>query len=376
MQSNRLINLAILSLAISVLPNHASAKEFSSCTQLLKSHKYGIAKSQSAIKNSPSLKFKPKVNPIIYRNNAKLDIDQDGIICEIEKVKNPNPSSDSNQAKDFNVSDWRLGAVVLDSQKLGFTPVDAEPIVINKKLRLYVERFGTRGIVSFTSLDGLNFTEDPGVRLNSGAFPSIVEIDNNKWRMYFSEGPEIRSALSTDGDIWTPEEGKRATGREAAVTRLKDGRFLMALRVDGTETPPANSCNKTVSHVDFLISSDGLYFDPIGRAVDSVQTVELNGRAYGVEFARFLNGNLYLIYEGCGPIFFAKVDESALGLSKGMAVPILRGEPVAEHFGENLELGGAGGDHGFVIFEGKERLYFGLRSVGGSKERIGTASKN
>lgn len=376
MQIKKLTFLATLILAISILPNSASAKDFSNCSALLKVHKYGIARSQSIIKNSPSLKYKPKVNPKIYRENSKLDFDKDGIICEIEKVKNPNVSSEPKQTQESNILDWRLGDVVLDSQKLGFTPVDVEPVVINKKLRLYVEKFGTRGIVSFTSLDGINFTQDSGIRLDSGAFPSIVEIDDNKWRMYFAEGPEIKSALSTDGDVWIREEGKRATGREASVTRLKDGRYLMALRVDGSETPPATSCNKTVSHVNFMISNNGLEFNQIGRVVDSILSAELNGRAFGVEFARLSNGDLYLIYEGCGPIFFAQVNESTLAIDKGVVVPILRGKPVADHFGENVELGGAGGDHGFVIFEGIERLYFGLRSAGGSKERIGTATKN
>lgn len=375
----RLISVVAVVLLVPSLPA-ASAKAFSNCTQLQKVYKYGVARSVTASKAVGVIT--PAVNAKVYNENKKLDRDNDGIACEVTKAASvptskptptPTPTPTQTNPTLTNLKNWQYGPVVLDSQILGYSPVDVEPVVIGDRVRIYVERFGVRGIVSFSSSDGVNFSADEGVRLASGAFPSVVTLSDGSLRMYFADGPDIFSAVSKDGLSWTKEAGSRAVGKEAAVVQLKDGRWLMSLRVDGSETPSAMACNTKVSHIDLLVSTDGLNFTRVARAIDSVKDSALNGRAYGNEFARLSDGKLYLMYEGCSPLFMAEVDESSLAIKAGTEVTALRGKAVADHYGQGAEIGGAGGDHGFVIFKGVERTYFGVRSSGGSRERIATA---
>lgn len=346
------------------------AKPYANCAQLQKVYKFGIAKSQSAVKAAGAIQA-PRINAKLYNENKKLDRDKDGVVCEVSKSAAASPSPTAPNV--LSLTKWTYGPSVLDSSNLGFFPVDVEPVLMGAVLRVFVERFGVRGIVSFATNDGVTFAQDDGVRLTSGAFPSVVSLANGSYRMYFSEGTDIRSAVSTDGLAWMVESGVRVQGRESAVVQLKDGRWLMALRVDGTEAPPNNACNKSVSHIDFFVSDNGLTFTRVGRVVDSVKDAALNGRAFGNEFARFSDGNLYLMYEGCAPLYFAPVNESSLSLGKSVEVPALRGRAVVEQYGQDLEIGGAGGDHGFVVFKGQNRTYFGMRSKAGSREQIATA---
>jgi len=108
----------------------------------------------------------------------------------------------------------------------------------------------TTRVVSATSPDGLTWTPEPGVRLTSqeggaGDFrvvsSEVVPLadDTGRLRMYYEccNGPQskqnsIRSALSEDGLMWTPEPGARFEmgGRNFMSPRiifLDDGRWRL-----------------------------------------------------------------------------------------------------------------------------------------------------
>lgn len=93
------------------------------------------------------------------------------------------------------------------------------PVGDGKKLRMYFEccegsQAVTNSIRSATSLDGLKWTMDPGVRVQSEghnyASPRIVFLDGGRCRMYlFDRGQGIISLLSHDGLDFSPEPGLR-----------------------------------------------------------------------------------------------------------------------------------------------------------------------
>jgi len=93
------------------------------------------------------------------------------------------------------------------------------PIGEGRQLRMYFEccagsQAVTNSIRSATSADGLKWTMDPGVRVESAghnyASPRIVFLDDGRCRMYlFDRGRGIISLLSSDGLEFHPEPGLR-----------------------------------------------------------------------------------------------------------------------------------------------------------------------
>jgi hypothetical protein len=110
------------------------------------------------------------------------------------------------------------------------------------RVRMYIFGQG-RGVVSAVSLapDGAAFVAEAGSRLPDGSgMPRVVVSPTGGWRLYFTSGEGIRSAVSTDGLNFTVEEGFRITAEMAGfagttagaasgatVIRLADGRYRM-----------------------------------------------------------------------------------------------------------------------------------------------------
>ncbi len=68
---------------------------------------------------------------------------------------------------------------------------------------------GFRGqVYSALSSDGIDW-EKEGERLSGISFPSVLQIPNGKFRMYFQEAGVIKSAISPDGLSWEKEPGIR-----------------------------------------------------------------------------------------------------------------------------------------------------------------------
>lgn len=91
------------------------------------------------------------------------------------------------------------------------------------------------------SPDGTSFVAEAGNRLPDGSgMPRTVVNPSGGWRLYFTSGSGIKSAVSTDGLNFSVEEGFRITAEAAAFTgttvgatsgatviRLSDGRYRM-----------------------------------------------------------------------------------------------------------------------------------------------------
>jgi hypothetical protein len=110
------------------------------------------------------------------------------------------------------------------------------------RVRLYIFAQG-RGVVSAVSLtpEGASFVPEAGARLPDGSgMPRVVARPGGGWRIFYTSGNGIRSAVSTDGLTFTVETGFRVTAEAAGfstttagatsgatVTRLADGRYRM-----------------------------------------------------------------------------------------------------------------------------------------------------
>ena len=111
------------------------------------------------------------------------------------------------------------------------------------RVRMYIFAQG-RGIVSAVSLttEGVSFAAEAGARLPDGSgMPRVVAHPAGGWRLFFTSGSGIRSAVSTDGLTFTVENGFRITAEAAGFTtgttagatsgatvvRLADGRYRM-----------------------------------------------------------------------------------------------------------------------------------------------------
>jgi len=73
-------------------------------------------------------------------------------------------------------------------------------------------------VKSAISTDGRNFEIEPGVRIQ-GAMPAIIKLPDGRWRMYYQTfeagGGVFKSAVSPDGLNWSTEAGVRlAAGGE------------------------------------------------------------------------------------------------------------------------------------------------------------------
>jgi predicted GH43/DUF377 family glycosyl hydrolase len=147
------------------------------------------------------------------------------------------------------------------------------------------------------------WTRDGGVRL-AGGVPFVLELPDGRYRMYYgNRGGGIQSAISSDGLNWTEESGLRiADGGEgsgeyivggATVIQLDDGRYRMYY--DG-KTGPGDP-GDVIDRIYSAISSDGLNWEKEGLRVDSVGTPD-NGWASVAEIVRTFDGRYRLYYVG------------------------------------------------------------------------------
>jgi hypothetical protein len=89
--------------------------------------------------------------------------------------------------------------------------VDPNPVLLpDGRIRLYYINFDTQppqSVYSAVSSDGINFTEEAGVRFNDASGITDPDVFNvgGTWNMYISKGTQIIRATSTDGLNFTKD---------------------------------------------------------------------------------------------------------------------------------------------------------------------------
>jgi len=105
-------------------------------------------------------------------------------------------------------------AIVLEPPRLGVEVnvggVIADPSAIeltDGRIRLYIFTEG-QGVRSAISNDGINFVDEPGIRIKEGdaGQPRVLVTQDGKYRLFTTRGKEIVSYLSDDGLDFTYEK--------------------------------------------------------------------------------------------------------------------------------------------------------------------------
>lgn len=157
-------------------------------------------------------------------------------------------------------------------------------------------------VYSATSTDGKSWNQEAGVRKTMATFPDVVKTSDGKFRMYYQNAGEIRSAISTDGLTFTDETGTRIDRSNDAglvfdnvaapsVLRLGDGTYMMVYRGTVNERYAQNTPNPTTQLLMWATSSDGLTFTKNGIAIDS-RNETLAGQLDGPDLVEWESGKL------------------------------------------------------------------------------------
>jgi hypothetical protein len=93
MKFARIALVLMLVLTVTSPAAHAAATKYSSCSSLNKAFKYGVAKSSTSVNKGSGPIQKPTTNASVYKLNASLDKDKDGIACEVLKPKAIDPGT-------------------------------------------------------------------------------------------------------------------------------------------------------------------------------------------------------------------------------------------------------------------------------------------
>lgn len=126
---------------------------------------------------------------------------------------------------------WQSGSLQLKCERSVCSGADPEAVVLpDAKIRLHyivfpehkgpapgpnapLESLANHFVYSATSTDGIDFTEESGVRFEypGTTDPDVVKI-GEKWFMYVAQGPRLVAASSTDGLTYTLEKTIREQG--------------------------------------------------------------------------------------------------------------------------------------------------------------------
>lgn len=94
-----LAGLLLVVLATMPVTPATAVKTFKNCAELRVTFKSGVALSSAAKNRGPGPIAKPRVSAATYKQNRKLDVDKDGIACEV-LLKNSAPSASTPQPTD------------------------------------------------------------------------------------------------------------------------------------------------------------------------------------------------------------------------------------------------------------------------------------
>lgn len=191
----------------------------------------------------------------------------------------------------------------------------------NGKYRMYyseepeVQGFEGR-VYSATSTDGINWKSEAGTRMTWATFPSVIKLADGKYRMYFQRQQTIKSAISLDGLTWEEETGIRIDSSNneglelenvAAPTVIStDSSYLMVYRGTINQRYSTKVPNSNTQLLFWATSDDGLSFEKKGIALDS-RNSGFEGLLDGPELVKWDNSRTHLYfwsYNGISHVIF------------------------------------------------------------------------
>lgn len=212
--------------------------------------------------------------------------------------ESPVPTTSNSSHENVEELSWAKGGVAIDGKY-----ADADVVQIDSKTwRMYYAvqpevRPNNFEVFSATSTDGKAWKTDPGTRKTMATFPDVVKLKDGRYRMYYQNAGEIKSAISSDGLSFTDESGTRIDRSNAdgftfdnvaapSVARLDDGTFVMIYRGTINQQYALNTPNPTTQLLFWATSKDGLSFTKKGIAIDS-RNGTLSGQLDGPDIVRW-----------------------------------------------------------------------------------------
>ncbi len=263
-------------------------------------------------------------------------------------------------------STWRDGGVAISGKY-----ADAEIIDIdNSKYRMYYspepEASGFKGqVYSAISSDGITWDKEAGERLEWATFPSLIKLTDGKYRMYFQNQGFIKSAISMDGLSWNEELGTRVTTSNnaglklenvAAPTVMKIGsEYVMVYRGTINEKYPAKVPNDNTQLFLWATSKDGLAFEERGIALDS-RNEEFQGLLDGPEFVVWDDGSVRLYFWSYKGVYYTTFSNNEFSKESVFSFTT---SSTSNRFPENPP-----GDPALVKIHGKWFRYYGQHGKG------------
>lgn len=281
-------------------------------------------------------------------------------------TKKRSNSSAAQPAKNTNA--WQESGVAISGRFADAEVVDlgngqyrmyysVEPEVPNNKLEVF----------SALSSDGKTWDKEEGTRKEFATFTDVVKLSSGQFRMYFQNAQVIKSAISTDGLNFTDEPGERIDKTETgfslenvgagSTVQLEDGTFMMAYR--GTINEPYQGekvPNQNTQVYFYATSADGLSFTKKGLALDS-RNDTLKGLSDGAEFVKWDNGELRLFFWSYSAIYHLTFNNEAF--SKEPVFDFTNNKDTTKQFSENPP-----GDPTLVKIDGKWFMYYGQHTKG------------
>lgn len=272
-------------------------------------------------------------------------------------------------AKAETTKAWRKGANVA----LAGAYADADIVDLgNGQYRMYyaaepeIPNFHGQ-IYSAISGDGNNWTPEDGERKSSMTFPDVIKLPDGRWRMYFQNIEHvIKSAISTDGLSFTDEEGVRIDRGEDGYTIdeivgqgtmiLSDGTYLMVYSGQNDENRYSDNVpNNKTANFYYATSTDGLTWQKRGLAVDSNNS-SLEGWVDGADLINF-DGQTRVYFWGYQGIYYA--DYTGSDFSK----PVFTFSPV-EHDPSRVYPAVGASDPTLLKIKGKWYMFYGQHTKG------------
>lgn len=192
-------------------------------------------------------------------------------------ISNNNPSKSAKLGKEL----WSETGVVIPG---GYADADVVDLNNGKYRMYYSPEPDTKGfmgqVYSAISSDGVKWTIEDGTRLTLATFPSVIKLPDGRYRMYFQDNREIKSAVSTDGLSWEREQGTRIDTVNTAglsltgvlaptVMKIKEEYVMVYAGAINQAYEKEKVPNKEIHPLLWATSKDGLTFEQKGIALDS-----------------------------------------------------------------------------------------------------------
>jgi len=234
-----------------------------------------------------------------------------------------------------------------------------EPELVPQKSKELIPKTDNKKVEPVAQPLLFSWEKDSGSRIVDGSVPFVHTLKDGKVRLYYCKDEKILSAISSDGLVFTKEQGIRissGTGFEThvcdpTIVDLPEGKVRMYYKGANTMKPGPGSIHKIYS----AISSDGLNFQKEGLRIDS-ETNGDNGWASVPDAIVLSDGQVRMYYVTASEMqhgIGSAISSDGLNFIKeaGMRVPKLV-DPALVRIGERYVLFAASIDEGSNIPKG------------------------